>query len=288
MTSVATALSARPMPVRSGFVRSSSEEEQPPRDISVGQALSAFVGAGAGAVIETVGVTALSIASTPRNVVQAYKTLWNTERLGPILKTTLGALIPAAAVATPVAAALGSCLYGMYRGFTEGMKGGVGEAIRETAGDVNDFRKQMGGKLIAWLQEVETEPLPPGEEPYEIKVIEGGKGLVGAAAGAVIDGVGVGAVTLVNTPRALVKAFRTLARDEDHGPIWKTTVGVLIPPVALLATPLGVVGGALWGLGTGAAKGYSEGLGPSVKGSVDTVRKYNELVRGALKEDWDS
>lgn len=285
MTSLATAT----MPARPLFAArptSTPPVDEEPKDITIGQAVSAFVGAAAGAVIETAGVTTLSLLSTPRNVIQAYKTLWNTERLGPILKTTLGALIPAAAVATPVAAALGSCVYGLYRGFTQGMEGGVGHAISETAGDVNNFRKEMGGKLIQWLKEVETEPLPPGEEPYEIRVIEGGKGLVGAAAGAVIDGVGVGAITLVNTPRATVKAFRTILKDEDHGPIWKTTVGLLVPPVAILATPIGLVGGALWGLGTGAAKGYSEGLGESLTNSVDNVRKFNKIVNEAMDE-WE-
>lgn len=256
---------------------------EPRDDITIGQALSAVAGAAAGAVIQGVGNTAASVIRLPQAVFQGYKTLWNTERIGPVLKATIGALIPAAAVATPVLTALGSVGYGMVRGWEDGMEHGLASAVKESARDVKRFYRDMTGRFIEELKEYETRPLPPGEEPYDIKVVEAAKALAGAGVGGVVDGVGVGAITLVNTPKGVVKAYQSIF-EKDKGPVWKTTASLLVPPAAVLATPLGVVGGAFWGMAMGARKGYTEGFKAAVHQSVENLRDYHQWVRAALDD----
>ncbi len=252
------------------------------KDWTIGQALSGLGGAVVGAAIETVGNTASSLYRAPEAVYQSYKALYNTQQIGPVLKTTIAVLLPAAAIATPVLVALGSAGYGLFHGFQEGVEHGVGSAARECGKDVKKFHNELSGKLIDELRKYEAEPLQPGEKPYDIHVIEGGKAVVGAAAGAAIDGVGIGLVTLGQTPRGVVKAYKEIWKS-DMGPVQKVTLSVLVPPAAVLAAPLGVVGGALYGLAIGAKEGYTNGLGSSVKKTGEAVKDYYDATNEALK-----
>src|SRR5690606_14595631 len=121
------------------------------------------------------------------------------------------------------------------------------------------------------------------EEPYEIKIVEGARGLAGGVTAGVIDGVGVGALTLVHTPRGAVKAAVEVWKSDMSLPT-KTVVSLLIPPAAVLATPLGTVGGALYGLVMGTKDGYTEGYGKAVGNSVKVVGDYGKMVHEALND----
>jgi hypothetical protein len=253
-------------------------------DITIGQAVSALVGAGIGAGIEAVGNTASSLVRLPQALFYAYKALWNTEQIGPVLKTTIAATLPVGAVLAPILTAVGSAGVGAVRGFEAGMKGGVGEAIRETASDVKYFHKELSGKLVEGLQKWETEPLPPGEKPFDIHPLQGARALAGGALAMGIDAVGVGGLTLVKTPRAVVRAYEEIFKS-DQGPVLKTTEAILVPPLAILATPTAVVAGAIWGLATGVSKGYTEGFSAAVKQGVDNVKDYHKWTEELLQKD---
>lgn len=280
------------LPRLSNYVsRADSQQPAPPqappqeeeKDWTIGQALSGLGGAVVGAAIETVGNTASSLVRLPETVYQSYKALYNTEQIGPVLKGTIALLLPAAAIATPVLVALGSAGYGLFHGFQEGVENGIGSAAKECGQDVKKFHNELSGKLIDELRKYEAQPLEPGEEPYDIKVIEGGKALLGAAAGAAIDGVGIGLVTLGQTPRGVVKAYKEIWQS-DLGPVQKVTLSALVPPAAVLAAPLGVVGGALYGLAIGAKEGYTNGLGASVEKTGEAVKDWYDVTNKALKD----
>lgn len=247
-----------------------------------GQAGRGLVGAVIGAGIEAVGNTASSIVRLPGAVGRTYKALIGTEMLGPILKTTIGAALLPVAVAVPVLVAVGSAGYGMFHGFMSAAEKGLGAAVSDTAQDVKKFHETISGTALREaLTEFEHAKLEPGKEPYEIKVVEAAKGLAAGATAAVVEGVGVGAVTLVNTPRGLVKAAQEVWKS-DSGLPTKTVATVLIPAAAVLATPLGTVGGALYGLVLGTKDGYTEGFGKAVQNSVDLVGQYRKAVDKAL------
>ncbi|MEW6282473.1 MAG: hypothetical protein AB1758_27945 [Candidatus Eremiobacterota bacterium] len=259
-------------------------EDDEKKDWTILQAAEGLTGAVLGAGIEGVGNTASSLVRLPEAVYQSYKALIKTEQIGPVLKTTIGLLLPAVAVATPVLVALGSIGFGLWRGFTEGVENGIGSAVSKSAEDVKTFHNELSGKLLDELRKYESEPLEPGEEPYDIKVVEGAKGLVGATAGAAIDGVGIGLVTLAQTPRGVVKAYKEIWKS-DMGPVQKVTVSLLVPPAAVLAAPLGVVGGAIYGLAIGAKEGYTNGVGAAVSKSGEAVKDWLDTTNEALKDD---
>lgn len=258
-------------------------EPEEKKDITIRQALTGFAGAAAGAVIETVGNTASSIVNLPKATYLAYKALVNTEMIGPVLKTTIAALLPVGALAVPILTAIGSCGYGMFHGFGEGVEHGLGGAIKETAQDVKFFHKDIAQKAVKGLQEIETGHLPEGQEPYDIKVIEAGKGLVGATAGAVIDGVGIGGVTLLNTPRGIFKAYSEIFKS-DQGPVLKTCESLLVLPAALLAAPFATVGGAVYGMYSGFGEAYRKGIPESVTKSAENVTEYAKMINKALRD----
>lgn len=247
-----------------------------------GQAGRGLIGAVIGAGIESVGMTASSLVRLPGAVGRTYKALIGTEMLGPVLKTTIGAALLPVAVAVPVLVAVGSAGFGMFRGFTEAAEHGLGAAISESGKDVKKFHETISGTALREaLKEFEEAKLEPGKEPYEIKIIEGAKGLAAGATAAVVDGVGVGAVTLVNTPRGVIKAASEIWKSDSSLPT-KTVATVLIPVGAALATPLGTVGGAIYGLVMGTKNGYTDGYGAAVGKSVEAVGDYSKMVNEAL------
>ena len=249
--------------------------------ITIGQAFEGLAGAVASAGIETVGNTVSSLVQLPRATAQAYKTLYNTQLIGPVLKTAIAVTLPVGIVAAPVLTALGSLGYGLFAGCGRGIEKGVGDAIDGALKDVGSFNSEVAGGLVKAMQQAETEALPEGQKPYDIRVVDAGKGLVGGIAGAAIVGGGLGAVTAFRTPQGVVKAYKEIW-NSDQGPVLRVTESLLVPPAAVLAAPLATVGGVVYGLVTGFANGYQKGLGESLHGSVDTVSKFNEGVRDAL------
>ncbi|MHC9542061.1 MAG: hypothetical protein AB9903_21340 [Vulcanimicrobiota bacterium] len=255
-------------------------------DITIAQAFKGLTGAAIGATIETVGNTASSLVNLPKATFHAAKTIWKTDVIGPVLKTSLTALLPVAVAATPALVALGSLGFGIFRGFSEGMEHGLGEAVKASAKDVKTFHKDLASKAVNELQNLETPHLEPGEKPYDIKIIEAGKGIVGAAAGAVIDGAGVGGLTLAKLPKGSYKVYEGIFKS-DIGPVAKTTASILAPVVIALATPLATVGGAVYGVYKGFADAYKEGLVDSVKNRLHDVKQYHEATAKLLDHSWD-
>lgn len=247
-----------------------------------GQAGRGLIGAVIGAGVETVGNTASSLVRLPGAVGRTYKALIGTEMLGPVLKTTIGAALLPVAVAVPVLVAIGSAGYGMFHGFTAAAEHGIAAAATETAKDVKKFHETISGTALREaLSEFENAKLEPGKEPYEIKIVEGARGLAAGATAAVVDGVGVGAVTLINTPRGVIKAANEIWKSDASLPT-KTVATILIPAGAALAAPLGTVGGAIYGLVVGTKDGYTDGYGKAVSKSVETVGDYAKMVNEAL------
>jgi hypothetical protein len=261
-------------------------QSPPVHDITVKQAATALASAVVVAGIEGVGNTVSSLSHGFRNMKQAYTTLYKTQLIGPVLKTSIGALLPIAAVASPVLTCVGSVGWGLVRGFTAALDehdGGFKNAVKKGVEDVKYFHKDLSGRLITTLQEYETEQLPPGQKPFDISIVGGAKGLVGGVAGMTVGAAGIGLITLARTPQGVYKAYKSIWTDNNQGPVLKTTESLLVPLAAVIATPLATVVGGVYGLATSFQKGYSEGLGSAVEQSVKNVKDYHEMVSEALK-----
>ncbi|MHB2015918.1 MAG: hypothetical protein ACYCW6_03120, partial [Candidatus Xenobia bacterium] len=238
-------------------------------------------------VEETVGNTVSSLYQTPRALAHAYKAIWNTKQIGPVLKGTLMLALPIALPAGPALTAIGSAGFGLFRGFEKDAveKKGFVEAVKTGAKDVKTFNTDLAGKLVDGLHEFETEPLPPGKKPYDIKVVEAGKGLAAGVVGAAVDGPAIGVITTARVPKGFYKAMKEIwSKDNNIGPVLKSCATILAVPAAVLAVPFSFVGGAVYGFATGLHDGYSKNFTEGVKTIGHNVSQYNDATREMLKD----
>ena len=144
------------------------------------------------------------IVKTPQALYHAYGALAEEKKLGPILKTAIAVTLPIAAALTPPLTAVGSIVFGAYRGFTEA---GV-----EASGD------------------------------------NAQKGIA----------------------NAISEGFKDIGRFHNDA--------------AVLAAPLAVAGGALYGLGVGAYDAYNKGFGTAIEEQISDVKSFNSAVKETLDD----
>lgn len=246
-----------------------------------GDAAVGLVGAVAGGAIETVGNTIGSIGHAAVGTVEAYRSLWHTEAIGPVLKASIAALLPVATIAVPLLTAVGSAGFGMYRGFVEGVKGGIGGSIQAAGEDVKAFNRELAPKVREGIREFADAKPPEGEKPFDISPLGGVTGAVAGVGNAVVGGVGIGVSTLSQIPEAFVTANRAITKSDMSLPL-KTVSHVLSAPLAVVAAPLGFVGGALFGLGAGAYHGYKDGFTDAFGKTGEYVVEYHKAVDKGL------
>ena len=280
----------KPAPEKKEVAVSYQEEDS----FSWGDLGKGLVAAPIVAVIEGVGNTASSIVKTPQALFHAYGALAEEKKIGPILKTAIAVTLPIAAALTPPLTAIGSILFGAYRGFAEAgveasgdeAQKGIANAISEGFKDVGRFHNDMAGEMIQELAEYQSEPLEAGEKPFDINVVGAAEGILAGAVSAGITAVGAGVSVAINTPKAVVKAMSEVwDADSDFNLPAKVGATVMTAPAAVLAAPLGVAGGALYGLGVGTYDAYNKGFGTAVKEQVDDVKKLNTFINEALQDD---
>ncbi len=169
----------------------------------------------------------------------------------------------------------------MYRGFVEGVKGGIGGSIQAAGEDVKSFNRELAPKAREAIREAADAKPPEGEEPFDISPIGGVTGAVAGIGNAVVGGVGIGVSTLSQIPEAFVTANRAISKSDMSLPL-KTVSHVLTAPLAVVAAPLGFVGGALFGLGAGAYHGYKDGFTGSFTRTGEHVKDYHNAVDNGL------
>ena len=243
-----------------------------------------IVGGVVGGAVEGVGIGASSLVRAPQVAYETLKGVWKSKMLGPVLKSTLTPVVIAAGVTAPVFAALGGTLYGMFEGFKEGAEKNPLAVIPAAGHTIEQFHNELAGKAVEAVHELASKEPDSPEEVYEIKILDAGKGLIGGTAAAAVVGAGVGTSTLVNLPMGYVRASREIWKSDAVLPL-KVGGQLLATGAAVLAVPLATVGGALYGLGTGAYHGYSEGLVTSVADAGQDVKKYHDAVCDLVYKD---
>jgi hypothetical protein len=246
---------------------------KPPKEITLEQAQKGYAGAAAGSLITSLGVTASTMKYLPGAAFNAGKILWNARDLSTGTKATLAFMLPVATLATPLLAGVGGAGFGIYRGFYKGIDKGVGEAVNGAFEDVRYFDKNCAPlipKIIDGLQ-------GSGADGISISIPNVENSTVGAIAGGIIDGIGVGATTMLHTPRAVYRAYQKI-KDSDMGPVMKSSLGIMVLPSALMATPVATTAGALYGAYRGYQEANSQGISPAIKNRLDDVTKYHTLI----------
>lgn len=249
-------------------------------DITIGGLASGLASLVPDAFVSSAGAFGVTALHTPKALYDFYRGLVNTSEIGPRLKTMAGILALPLAMALPVLGAIGGALYGATIGTFDGAKNGVINSVANRVQDIRSYNKFIGEGVTALGEAADEEKgRVPTHPPYDVSFIKSGTGLLAGAAGAVVDGVGIAGATLKNWPKGVAKFYSKVYNDEDMGVPTKILLGTAGTVAAALAPFGAVVGGAMYGLGSGAYDGYKEGVTGSVKNRISDVRKYNNALK---------
>lgn len=254
------------------------------KEVTWGKAFRGLACAIPSAVITGVGCTLSSAYNDIPATISAAKAIANTPYIGRNLKAMSFLLLPVATVAAPILTAIGATGYGLYSGFARGVEEGFGKAITGAGEDVKKFHTDLAGKLVESLSDIEhPSSLPDDHQPFDIPLGQAAKGLVGAAIGGAITGVGATAIVGLHSIPGAIKLGSELWSSDTALPL-KAVGTVLIPPAVPLAVGLAPVGGALAGVFFGAKDAYQKGLGEAVGNAFHNLGELNKAaVEGIYK-----
>lgn len=143
------------------------------------------------------------------------------------------------------------------------------------------MRGKVSHKIVEGIREAATEKPESEDDIYEIRVLEGVKGLAASTTSAVAGGLGIGATTALHLPGGYVKATSEIWGSDAAVPL-KVGGQILATAAAVLAVPLGVVGGAIFGLGMGAYKGYTDGFVEGNKEVFEGIGDFHDMAKEAI------
>lgn len=249
--------------------------------VSWGDAAVGLVAGAAGGAITGVGAGLTSIKHSLLGTAEAYKALWTNETIGPVLKTAMGTLLPIATVGVPVLSAIGGAAVGIYRGFVEGATNGLSAALAQSTKDVHEFNTELAPEARKGIREFGEAKLQDGEKPFDVSPIRGAEAVAAGLGNTVVGAVGIGASTISQIPEAFWVGNKAIAQSDMGLPL-RTVSHVVSVPLAVAAAPLSVVGGALFGLGSGAYHGYNDGFVSSFKQTGEHIADYHKYVDDGL------
>lgn len=249
--------------------------------VSWGDAAVGLVAGAASGVITGVGAGLTSIKHSLVGTGEAYKALWTNETIGPVLKTAMGTLLPIATVGVPILSAIGGAAVGIYRGFVEGATNGLTAALAQSTKDVDSFNSELAPGVRRGIREFGDAKLEEGEKPFDVSPVRGAEAVAAGIGNTVVGAVGIGTSTLTQIPEAFVVGNKAIHKSDMGLPL-KTVSHVVSVPLAVVAAPLAFVGGALFGLGSGAYHGYNDGFVSSFKQTGEHIADYHRLVDDGL------
>lgn len=231
-----------------------------------------LLGAAVVVPVEVVGNTVAVTLRLPNVVSEAYRNTWATQQVGPNIKVLTSALIPVAAATLPALVAVASALCGIGYGAYAGMQYGALNAVRPAFGHIEHVWKWGGSDALAFFTREMRAPLKPGQEPFDIRILEAGKGLVGGVASAAVEALFAGAIGVCRIPQALLRVWTGLVPKiaGDSGP-FGLAVGILGTAAVPVAAALCPVAATFFGLGEGAVKGYQGGVAAALEKAVSRV-----------------
>lgn len=254
---------------------------QSPDKVTWGGAAVGLVGAAAGGAITGAGVGLSSIKHSALGTVEAYKSLWNNETIGPVLKVALGALLPVAAIGVPVLSAVSGAAVGLYTGFVQGATKGLSDALSASTKNVKAFNQKLAPEARGEIRAFGEQKLEDGESKFDISPLKGVGAVAAGLGNTVVGAVGIGASTISQIPEAFITANKVIGKS-DFGLPLKTVAHVVTVPLAVAAAPLGIVGGALFGLGSGTYHGYNDGVVDAFQKTGDYVGDYHKIIDKGL------
>lgn len=172
----------------------------------------------------TAVATGMTLVRLPSNIGSAYKAVYNSQLMGPTLKTLVSLLLPVPIVLAVPVAVIGSCLFsGLYSLFiplfssiAEGLSDGRSHSDREWGSMSYVFSNLFGyypGQFWHhWTKGYdnlatgfENTKLQPGETPYDVPLMWIPLGLLYALGGFVVDGLASALIGVLKVIPAIIK-----------------------------------------------------------------------------------
>lgn len=247
-------------------------------DWSIAEAIRGLLSAPLCAAITCIGNTPISIIQLPGAVKSTYKALIKENRIGPNLKTLAAVTIPIGIPLVLPLVSIGSFGFGFGIGFLLGQEEGLSSALEGSVDTVKEFNKETVNDFILRLDDYTPKPLPPGVEPFDIKILESLRGLLCTVVCGPISCLVGSAITAFYLPKAVLCAFYRWLENLGEVPVMATSLFIVFWPLLAVLTALAPVAGALYGIVTGAARGYKYGVSKSVKYIMKDMKQYRKLL----------
>lgn len=262
----------------------------------IGSAL--FTAAPIGCVILGAGNGIVSVIRLPQVIGHSYWNLWRTPRLGPVAKVTLSVALPIGIAAVPPLATLASAIagivyYGFWKGMTETSDNetflhvpmhGAAESFKAVA----DFWKGMGNAFLS-VDNAGKEPLKPGEQAYEIRIIDGIRGVVSAFAAAPYEAICLTAVTLRYWPEGVYRMHKMIWNKSSDIALLEAALMLAMEIVglvaAVIAVPLTPVVSLVAGVYDTCVEGYKNGIRSAFGKATGRVQSWRENIKAIVTKD---
>lgn len=232
-----------------------------------------------------VGNTGISLARLPRLITEAYYVLYHMPSIGPNLKVLAATLLPITVALTPPITAIASFGWGIGEAIYSAPEYGISGAVRRGFKDIDTAWDYSGDLGVNAIEEGLLKPLPEGKEPFDVNLIEAGRGFFAGVLGAVATVPILSAMMVYRTPQMTKSMFKRIWNDEDHSnraffPL-KLAYTLLLAPGAAVLLGISPLGGALIGAVEGTKEGYKDGFGAAAS-EIKTVLKYIWDATGKL------
>lgn len=257
---------------------------------------SLLTAAPAGAVIVGVGNTGVTLVRLPEAIWRTYRALVKTAQVGPVIKTTVALVLPIGIVATPPTALISSTLVGMGYGFYKGVdyndaKGprGLKNGIVKSIELVRKFNEMVDEGFFGWLEEKWYKPLEEGEEPFDVPIIDGLRGIISAVVVAPFESIGLTGVVLLHWPQTVYRLYQSLWSWPDSLMMLTLCIAIsaLVSVGAVLVIPLTPVAALAFGLGDTCVEGYRHGIRSAFKKGYARIGDLHKMLGTMLeKKNW--
>ncbi|MCX7870173.1 MAG: hypothetical protein N2485_01165 [bacterium] len=269
-------------------VKNTENNENKVEDISILTAGKSVLAALTDSLIMGTGNTLVTLKNLPKISINTFKAIKNTELIGPNLKALLFAILPLGIATAPALTALASFLFGLFKGVDDILdnKKTLAESISDTINTVSKFdNKILKEELQNIIKDFENEKLEDGQKPVDIKVYETFRGVIASLINGAIGTAVFPTVTLANLPSILINFYKEVLKNQEIGPVYKSTIIILSLLALPLIPPLSTVGGTIYGLYKGLTEGYKEGISKSISELLKDVKEYNKFLKTLNKNE---
>lgn len=252
------------------------------------EVVKAFVHGVAGSVI---GAVSYPVGTLPLNrhlpkaVVDAYRTVYRTNVIGPNLKGVAYVTIPVAGAVVPPLLVTSSALYGFIRSaiagaFSDSEKTFFSRVFGTVKDELQTVDQKLIEDLLPQLHDYQPQPLPEGKQPFDISPFRALKGVVCGVAFTLLEAPALFLITLLRVPK-IVYSFMTHMFKEAQSFeefVMLCLMLFLVTGALVLLPPVVMLGSICFGLGVTCARTYSKGIKHAMSRMFNDIKSWNKIL----------